>query len=502
MMEEQRMTSRRSFLQVGLALSATVASTTAISADAKSQWDETTDVLIFGAGQAGLCAAISAVQSGARNVLVLEKAPWCGGHTAISGSGYYIGGTDIQKAAGIEDSIEINWQDSVARGVKANRFIKRHTDVVRVVYEQGPKDLKWLESLGVKFMPKPVQGIGNRKRVHYVAPGYKKGSPVLIETLLKKAKSLGVAVRNDVALLELVTASGLPTLGDRVIGAVVKTEKGQRKIRARQGVILACGGFANSKTLVERYHPYLASLKSLGSPYNTGDGIVAATKIGANLLIETNGFGMNMLFVGTHRGQSMGLPMTEAPLIVVNKKGERFVDESRGYLAATHMMVEKQFKTANWVFDAQTVEAYRDGCLKPLLETEVVKSYDSIEALAAGEKIDVSQLVKTIQQYNVDVRAGKDRVFGRTKLLQTIDKAPFYAFECGPRIYTSYSGLQIDTKARVLDTTGRPIAGLYAAGDVVGHLAYQCSLGGGGMSGISQATVYGRIAGAMVAGEK
>ncbi len=345
-------------------------------------------------------------------------------------------------------------------------------------------------------MPQPVQGIGNRKRVHYVAPGYKKGSPVLIDTLMKKAESLGAKIRTESALVSLVTASGKPTLGDRVVGAVVQTDSGQIRVRARKGVILACGGFANSKNLVKTYHPYLAGLKSLGSPFNTGDGIVAATAIGANCLIETNGFGMNMLFVGTHRGQSMGLPMTEAPLIVVNKQGKRFVDESRGYLAATHTMAEKKFPTADWVFDQKTVDAFRNGCLGPLFETEVVNKYDSIEALAEGEKIDVETLKKTVKQYNEDVAAGKDREFGRTKLLQTIDKGPFYAFECEPRIYTSYSGLQIDVNAHVVDAAGNPIPGLYAAGDVVGHLAYQCSLGGGGMSGISQATVYGRIAGA------
>ncbi len=137
------MTSRRSFIKASIAaVSATAFSQGVFAAAPSSGWNETTDVLIFGAGQAGLCAAISALQNGAKNVLVLEKAPYCGGHTVISGSGYYIGGTDIQNAAGIDDSIEINWQDSIARGIKANRFIKRDTSVVRVVYEKGPQDLK------------------------------------------------------------------------------------------------------------------------------------------------------------------------------------------------------------------------------------------------------------------------------------------------------------------------------------------------------------------------
>lgn len=228
---------------------------------------------------------------------------------------------------------------------------------------------------------------------------------------------------------------------------------------------------------------------------NVGDGIRAATDIGAQMIVETNGFGMNMLFVGTHKGQSMGLPLTEAPIIVVNKEGQRFQDESRGYLACTHKMVEKGYKVGYWIFDAKTFEKYRNGCLKPLFETEVVHEYPTLETLAKGEKINVDGLLQTVKDYNEDVAKGKDRHFGRTKLLQTLDKGPFCAFEAEPRIYTSYSGLEINTKGQVLDTRSKPIPGLYAAGDVCGHLGYQANLGGGGISGLSCAAVYGRITG-------
>ncbi len=493
------MTTRRKFLIGSASAAALSAAAPAVFAAARVAWDETTDVLIFGAGQAGLCAAIAACEKKAR-VLVCEKAAFCGGHTAMSGSGYYIGGTEIQKKAGIDDSIETNWQDSVARGIKSYRFLKRNTAVVRRVYEEGVADMAWLEGYGVRFMPQPVQGIGNRKRVHYVAPGYKKGSPVLIETLAKAALNLGARIETNTMLTALVTETGEPTLGVRVVGAQVRDKDGKtRFIRARKGVVLATGGFANSPEMVKRFHPYLAGTPSLGSKLNTGDGIVAALNLGANMIVETNGFGMNMLFVGTHKGQSMGLPMTEAPLIVVAKNGERFEDESKGYLAACHKMTELGIKLADWIFDEKTYQKFRGGCLKPMFETEVVNKYDTIEALAKGEGIDAKALKETIARYNSDVVKGKDGVLGRTRLLQTIDLAPYYAFECGPRIYTSYSGLEINRDAQVMDTRGKPIAGLFAAGDVTGHLAYQCNLGGGGVSGISMATVYGKTAGANAA---
>ena len=496
-------TNRRNFIIASAGSAAFLAAgASSAAAPKKASWDLTTDVLIFGAGQAGLCAAIAARESKAQ-VILFEKGAFCGGHTGMSGSGYYIGGTDIQKKAGIEDSVEINWKDSVDRGVKAHRFIKRDTAVVRRVYDEGIAGMAWLEKHGVKFMPKPVQGIGNRRRVHYVAPGYKKGSPVLIDTLLKEAQKLGAKVQTEMQLDSLITQTGEPTLGVRVVGARVKGADGKIiNVRARKGVILATGGFANSPQLVKRFHPYLAGLPSLGSKLNTGDGIVAATNIGANMIIETNGFGMNMLFVGTHKGQSMGLPMTEAPLIVVSKKGERFEDESKGYLAACQKKKKKGIKLADWIFDEKTYQKFRNGCLKPMFETEVVNKYDSLEALAKGEGIDAQKLKQTIERYNSDVAKGKDSVLGRSKLLQTIDKPPFYAFECGPKIYTSYSGIEINREGQVMDTRGKPVEGLYAAGDVTGHLAYQCNLGGGGISGISMATVYGRIAGTNAAKSK
>lgn len=452
------------------------------------------DVLVLGGGMAGLCAAISAREEGAKSVLLLEKSPYFGGHTIMSGAGYWIGGTDIQKKAGIDDSVDFNWQDSVNRGIAANRFLKRDTAVARLVYEEGPKDLHWLESLGVKFTEQPAQAIGNRKRVHYFAPGYRAGSPVAVKTLAEKAASLGVKTQMNTKLVALVTASN--DFGSRVTGAVVETNKGEKyTVRAKQGVILATGGFANSPELVAKYHPYLKGRRSLGSKFNTGDGIVAATNIGASLLVEHNGFGMNMLFVGTGTDKSIGQPLIEVPLVIVNKAGTRFQDETKGYLAVNHMMVEKGYPTANWIFDKKSADAHRAGSLKLLFEQFKVKEYASLDELAKGEGIDAKALKQTIADYNADVAKGKDRVTGRTKLLQTIDTAPFYAFECEPRIYTSYSGLEIDTHARVLDTRRLPIPGLYAAGDVCGHLAYQANLGGGGISGIVMATVYGRIAG-------
>lgn len=230
---------RRQFFKIsaGVAFSLTSIPMTAIAAGSS---DVRSNVLVLGGGMAGLCAAISAKQSGASKVILVEKGGFLGGHSILSGSGYWIGGTKIQKNAGIDDSLEINWQDSLERGLKLNRFLKRDTGVARLVYEQGPKDLDWLESLGVKFTDRPAQAIGNRKRVHYFAPGYRVGSPQAIKALQAKAESLGVEIILNTKLVSLITES--EKRNARVIGAIVENNKRNKyAIYADHGVILATG---------------------------------------------------------------------------------------------------------------------------------------------------------------------------------------------------------------------------------------------------------------------
>ena len=145
-------------------------------------------------------------------------------------------------------------------------------------------------------------------------------------------------------------------------------------------------------------------------------------------------------------------------------KGKRVQDESRGYLACCHALMRRKEYVANWVFDSTAFEAYKDSYFKIPLTRDVVSKYASLEELAQKEGIDKKNLVETIKRYNAGVDKGKDTEFGRTKNLKRIEKAPFYSFECSPKIYTSYSGLEINIEAQVLTQTGDVIPGLYAAG--------------------------------------
>lgn len=491
---------RRSFMKgASLSLLSTlvVSETSQAKVPSELNFKEEVSVVVCGGGMAGLTAAISAKEAGAQSVLLIEKGAFLGGHSILAGGSFYIGGTDIQKKAGIDDSPEKNFNDAVARGKAQNHFIARDTSVVKEVFFKGVDTLKWLQNHGVNFTDQLGQGAGNVKRMHFFAPGYHKGMPVAIKTLTEYAKKIGVQIQTNTRLLNLITASN--EFGARVIGVEVASKSGNYLIKATKGVVLATGGFANGKELVKQLHPYLDGVASLGSTLNTGDGIVAARDIGANVIVEHGGFGMNMLFVGTHKGLSMGHPLKAVPLIVVAKNGTRFEDETKGYLACTHKMIEKGYLKGNWIFDQKAYEDNKDGMLKTLFEGDVVNKYSTIEDLAKGEGINPEALLKTIKQYNSDVEKGKDSQYGRTLLLQKIEKEPFYAFEVQPKIFTSYSGIEINTKGQVIDSRGKVIPGLYAAGDVTGQPYQQARLASGGVAGLSTAATYGRIAGENVA---
>ena len=210
---------------------------------------------------------------------------------------------------------------------------------------------------------------------------------------------------------------------------------------------------------------------------------------------------MNTLFVGTQKGYSAGGPVVEAPLIVVRNDGQRFTDETLGYVNATQRMIANGIKAAYWVFDDASMKGYEKN-FRPIVENDVVRSFPSLEELASRMGIDYAGLSDTVKKYNADVEKGRDSVFGRTRVLKKIEVAPFYAFEAEPAIYTSYSGLQINERGQVLNEVGMPIPSLYAAGDVCGHMSVQANASSGYLSGLPQAMIFGRIAGTNAAAEK
>lgn len=465
------------------------------------KWDREADIVVVGAGGGGLCAAIEAA-SEKSTVLLLEKMSAVGGDTIISGSAVIAGGTSIQKKAGVQDSPEKFFNDALEDGCKNYGFIKRDTKVLKIAYDKGPELVDWLLSLGVQFLEKPTPFLGPVPRIQYLAPGYRKGSPFLIAKLRETAEKKGVKILLQTRLTELIVDPKGPCAEKRVIGVVARDSKGKViNIKARKGVVLATGGFAKGEDMIKKYHPYLSGVRTLGAAGNTGDGIKAAQNIGANMLTEYVAFGVETIFVGTQKGYSGGLPLTEAPLIIVKKDGKRFIDETQGYNVVTKNMIGNSYKVAYWIFDEASHKA-NEVIFKPIFENDVIRSFPSLKELAASMGIGEPDLIETIRIYNEDVDKNKDREFGRTRLLKKIEVAPFYAFEAEPAYYVTYAGLEINENSRVLNQLGKPIPSLYAAGEVCGCLGPQVNVRYGQLGGLVQCMVFGRIAGTNAAKEK
>lgn len=465
------------------------------------KWDRETDVVVVGAGGGGLCAAIEAAANKA-DVLLLEKMPAIGGDTVISGSAVIAGGTSIQQKAGVQDSPEKFFQDALEDGRKNYGFIKRDPKILKIAYDQGPELVDWLISVGVQFLEKPTPFLSTVPRIQYVAPGYRRGSPVLVGKLREAAEKRGVKILLQTKLTELISDPKGACNARRVLGVVAQDAKGRKlHIRARRAVVLATGGFAKGEDLIRKYHPYLLGVRTLGAAGNTGDGIKAAQDVGANMLTEYIAYGVETIFVGTQKGYSGGLPLTEAPLIVVTKDGKRFIDETQGYSSVTKSMIGQGYKVAWWIFDRNSRTA-NEVIFKPIFENDVIRAFPSVSELAAQLGINGPALAETIKTYNEDADKGRDREFGRTRLLKKIDTPPFYAFETEPAYYVTYAGLEINGAGQVLNELGKPIPSLYAAGEVCGCLGPQVNVRYGQLGGLAQCMIFGRIAGKNAAAEK
>lgn len=487
--------SRRSFM-AGAAAAAMVPAVSLAKTSRNIRWDKTVQVLIAGGGLAGLSAAVQARESGCKKVLLIEKNLFLGGHALISGGGFVACGTQIQKNAGIEDSPDKDWADAVKRGTAGNNFLKFDTAVARMIFDKQAEAVEWLQKQGVKFEDKPGYGYGNEKRLHYFAPQGPKGNSAALTALAETAKKKKVEIQTNCKLVELITRDR--TLGSPVVGAVIQTKDGKKlNVQATCGVILASGGFGKNPEMVKRYHPYLEGVSCFSYPSSTGDGITAALALGASINVTHNDL------AGTFSCASKADPTVRVngfapgnmPLAIVNKDGRRFIDESKGgrYIAA-EMIIAKHNPTF-WIFDKKNLDQAKNKWFKALFNKNLVHEYATIEDLAKGEGINAKNLKKLVEDYNEDAGKGKDRVFGKTKLLQALDTAPFCAFAAEPTMLYTYTGLLINTKCQVLDTEHKPIPGLYAAGDISGRWDAIVGLGQGGMSGLSLATVTGRVAG-------
>lgn len=310
--------SRRSLLKLASASTVTAAAVlpSTVRAAQADQWDETYEIIVVGAGGAGMAAAVKAAQKGAKHVVVLEKLNFPGGNTLIS-QGFINAADPVrQPKQGIKDS----WQHHAEQTLEAGDF-RGQKDRVDVLCRNAYPTIEWLESLGMQFKPKVIQIFGAlypRSHVPALPKGQGYGT-----VLSKAAKELGVEVRTGMGVEEIIREK--PFEGD-VLGVVAKNAKGEiKRIRATRGVVLAAGGFSANKYLRELHDPRVAGLGTDNLPGATGEVAMAAVRVGGYLV------GMDFIqsTPGAPAGKKMKLLLNfnVNGSIYVDKRGARIVNE-------------------------------------------------------------------------------------------------------------------------------------------------------------------------------
>jgi tricarballylate dehydrogenase len=480
------------------------------------------DVVIVGGGNAALCAALAAAEHGV-SVLVLERAPEeeAGGNSRFTAGAMrcVYDGVDDLKAL-MPDLTEQEIAQTDFGTYTEDQFFddmyrvteyRTDPELVEVLVRQSRPTLRWMRAKGVRFAPiwgrQAFKVDGRFKFWGGLTIESHGGGPGLVAALTAAAKKNGITVLYD------ARAVGLVTNDDGVEGVRVR-HGGKTGSIATRNVVLAAGGFqANAEWRTRYMGPGWELAKVRGTRFNTGDGIRIA--LDANAMPTGNWSGGHAvawdrnapefgdLSVGDNF-QKHNYPFS----IMINANGERFVDEGadfRNYTYAKYgrviLMQPGQFC---WqVFDKKVLHLLRDEYrIKRITKVsantlpELVEKLDGVNAAKALETITAyNAAVKRDVPFNPNVKDGRCTVglaVPKSNWAIAIEEPPFeaYAVTCG--LTFTFGGVKIDTNARVIDTDGLPIPGLYAAGEMVGGIFYFNYPGG---SGLTNGSVFGRIAG-------
>lgn len=436
--------------------------------------DTSCDIVIIGAGGAGLSAATEAASKG-KKVIVLEKMGACGGNTISATGGLNASETSIQKKLGIEDSNDSYFNDTMKGG-----YNKNNPELVRNMVEKSAETVDWLISIGADLTDVGKMAGSSNKRTHRPQGGAAVGAH-LVPVLVKAAESAGAEIRLNSKVTDIIEENG------RASGVKVSAKNGDYTIKAK-AVIIAAGGFGANPDMIVSYN---ANLKGFGTTNHrgaTGDAFEMVKKFNAALT--------QMDEIQTHPTvvPGNGTMITEAVrgngAILVNRDGKRFCAEMATRDVMSKAILEQKGQTAFIVFDEdvrkslKAIEGYVKNGLLTIGETK--------KELAEKLSIPADAFEATMEEYAKIQASGKDPL-GRkdNEMPRPLTEGPFYACEIGPAIHHTMGGIVINTRAEVLDVNGKPVPGLYAAGEVTGGIHGGNRLGGNAVADIC---IYGKIA--------
>lgn len=500
--------SRREFIKTATVAGAGVAAVnlfafptgSAHAAPIPEKWDKEADVVIVGAGGAGLVAAIEAMENGA-SVLLLEKTGVAGGTTTLSGAVIQAANTKYQKefAKVTDDTTDKHLQYWLLAGEN-----QLDPDLVKLMADNGPTNIDWLVNHGVNYVNvygvDPISYIDPKLMVPRIHVPGGAGTTAAAGTGKFHVQALNdYATKKGAQFLFKTPVTALvrdPQKG--VLGVVAKTADGKDlNVKANKAVILATSSFDQNKDMAKAFSPQqywaLTNGVVLSSPAATGDGIKMGMEIGADLA------GMG----GTIGVPSTGIGTASVPGIWVNKYGQRFINEASHYAYAMRAIFDQELHEAWAIFDANgkklggkalggLLGSFSDD-LKKEIDAGTVKTGATVPELAKAMGVNADQLQLTIDKWNKDMAAGKDTLFGKEVSLKALDTGPYFATKISEVNLGSIGGLKINPKAQVIDVHGAVIPRLYAGGMVAGGFIGPYYPGSG--TAINATVTFGRIAG-------
>ena len=486
------------------------------------------NILVIGGGGAGLSAAISAAQNGAKVILV-EKLSALGGNTYRCGGAFNTYDPEGQKEIPMTDAlattvekilahetvneahaalkavVQKQWNEYKSSG-KTTLFdspewhalqtldagdYEGNIAMIRTLTTNALDTLHWLGDNGVKWSDQVSTVVGALwNRSHQTLP--KASGAEIVAALENASRAAGVQIFLDTKAESLVNENG------KVTGAVITNAKGETvTVKAGKGVILATGGFAANVEMRTKYNKQWENIDKLSTnntPGATGDGITMGLSMDANLV----GMGWIQLMPmnSTTGGGISGYVNSTA---FVNKEGKRFVaeDERRDVLAAGALAQTDQM-FYGICDNKEAVSRMPQQMLDGQVQGKMIVRGATLAELAEAIGVPAKELENTVSEFNKLVKAGKPDQFGRRTWENTIEEGPFYAVCFSPCVHHTMGGLEINPNAEVLNTKGQVIQGLYAAGEVTGGIHGTNRVGG---NAVPDALCFGKIAGTNAAGK-
>ncbi len=488
-----------------------------------------TDVLIIGAGGAGMTAAITAADAGMK-VVVLESQPAVGGNSVKSTGGMNAAKTSFQDAnefgeeAGVEKTLAAakdNWADNETITALAAKVQEQwdaykadpqgyfdstdlfaldtmiggkginDPELVNTLVSNTADAIDWLASQDIKLTDVASFGGASVKRIH--RPLNEEGKVVSVGAYTVPLLEAACQKRENITLMTDTTAIALvPDENGACIGALAMGKTGNSITVAADAVVLTTGGFGANLDMVEAYKPELKGFMTTNAAGIQGLGILMAAELGAATV------DMEQIQIHPTVQADTASLITEGlrgdGAILVNKNGERFIDEvgTRDVVSAAEIAQPDSF---SWlVVDQKMVDA--SSVIQGYINRGLMLSGDTYEALAEALGIPADTFAATMNTWNGYVAEKNDPDFGRTSFANPLDTAPFYAVKVTAGIHHTMGGLKIDPETHVIDESGKIIPGLFAAGEVTGGVHGGNRLGG---NAVADFVVFGRIAGAQAA---